>query len=195
MKQWRNKVFPKIRAEAKRVGAKILFGDEAGIRSDFHAGTTWAQKGKTPVIKATGSRFGMNMISAVSSKGELRFMVVEGTVKSTVFISFLKRLISDVKKKVFLIVDGHPTHKSKLVKNYVESTRGKLRLFYLPPYSPELNPDELVWNNVKNHGVGRKIINDKSDLKNAIIGSLRSLQKRPKTVQAFFRHPDTLYAA
>ncbi len=193
--KWKQRVYPKIRAEAKKLKAKIFFEDEAGIRSDFHAGTTWGEKGRTPIIRATGNRFGMNMISAISPRGDLRFMVVDGTVNGGVFIGFLKRLIKDVKHKIFLILDGHPTHRSKLVQEFVKKTKGKLRLFFLPPYSPELNPDEQVWNNVKNHVVGRTLVQDKPDLKKKIVGALRSLQKDSEKVRAFFKHPDTRYAA
>lgn len=115
--------------------ADIFFADEAGVRSDFHRGTTWAPIGETPVVAATGARFSVNMISAVSPRGDFRFMVVEGTVTAAIFIEFMKRL---------LVVDGHPTHRSKRAKEFVASMCGEIELFYLPPYSPELNPDELA---------------------------------------------------
>lgn len=193
--EWVKKVFPKIKAEAKRLKAKVFFGDESGVRSDFHSGTTWAEKGETPVIQVTGQRFSLNMISAISPRGEMRFMVVEGGVNNEVFIKFLKRLVSDVKEKIFLIVDGHPTHRSKQVKACVESLKGKLRLIFLPPYSPELNPDELVWNDLKNNVIGRSIIQDKKDLKRKVIGGLRSIQKSPEKVRSFFQEKHTRYAA
>ena len=122
------------------------------MRSDFHSGSTWAARGQTPIVRVTGQRFSLNMISAISPRGALRFMVVKGGVGAQVFIQFLKRLMHAQRRPVFLIVDGHPAHRSKLVKAYIESLAGKLRLFFLPPYSPELNPDELVWNDVKNNG-------------------------------------------
>jgi transposase len=177
---WLDKEFPRIKKMAAKVGAKIFFGDEAGIRSDFHAVTTWAPKGETPVIEATGQRFSINMISAVNSRGEMRFMVSDAGINGTFFIEFLKRLISDIDEPVFLIVDGHPTHRSKKVKEFVESTKGKLGLFYLPGYSPELHPDEFVWNDLKSHILGRKIVTSKSELKSKAIGELRSTQMRPE---------------
>jgi transposase len=195
VEEWLKRTFPKIKAEAKKSRAKLYFADESGIRSDFHAGTTWAKKGDTPVIRATGQRFSVNMISAVSPRGDMRFMVLEGTVRNKEFISFLQRLVADVRKKVFLIVDGHPTHRSKRVTEYVASLKGKLRLFFLPPYSPELNPDELVWNDLKNNVVGREIVRDRSDLKKKVIGGLRSLQKNPEKVRSFFQEKNTRYAA
>ena len=147
--EWLKKEYPKIRRLSRREGARIYFGDEAGVRSDYHSGKTWSLRGKTPVVKKTGKRFGLNMISAISSMGEMRFMTVEGRMNGGKFILFLKRLILDVSGPVYLIVDGHPMHKSKRVREFVDSTGGILKLFYLPPYSPDLNPDELVWNHLK----------------------------------------------
>lgn len=195
VEQWLKKEYPKIRAMAKRDKAEIFFEDESGVRSDFHSGTTWAPKGQTPVVRATGQRFSLNMISAVSPKGALRFMVVRGGVGAGVFIEFLKRLMHGQRRPVYLIVDGHPSHRSKKVKAYLESLRNKLRLFFLPPYSPELNPDELVWNDVKNNGVGRTLVHHPKDLMRAVVGRLRYLQKSPDIVRSFFQAPDTRYAA
>jgi transposase len=152
------KEYPKIKRAAKKRGATVYWGDESSIRSDYHSGTTWAPKGKTPVITTTGARFSVNMLSAISGTGHMRFMVTGKTCTIPVFIYFLKRLIFKWEKPVFLIVDGHPVRKSKKVKAYVESTKGKLKLFYLPSYSPELNPDETVWSYVKHHVVGKKIV-------------------------------------
>ena len=135
----------------------IFFGDEAGVRSGHHAGTTWAVKGRTPVVSSTGARFSLNLISAVSAQGEFRFMTVKGRVGATQFIEFIKRLLHNVPRMVFLIVDGHPAHKAKTVKRFAESQKDRFRLFFLPPYSPELNPDERVWNDLKNNAVGGEI--------------------------------------
>jgi len=195
VEQWLTKEYPRIRAMAKREGAEIFFEDESGVRSDFHSGTTWAPRGKTPVVRVTGQRFSLNMISAISPKGSLRFMVVRGGVGARVFIEFLKRLMQGRRRRVFLIVDGHPSHRSKSARRYVDSLGGKLKLFFLPPYSPELNPDEFVWNDVKNNGVARTLAHGPSDLRRAVLGRLRYLQNRPKIVPSFFQAPDTWYAA
>ena len=149
VRAWKEEVFPAIRAQAKAAGATVYFADEAGIRSDYHGGTTWAPVGRTPIVKATGARHRVNMLSAVSAQGKLRFSVVEGTVDSATFVEFCKKLVDDSDGPVYLIVDGHSTHKSKITREYVESTQGALTLFFLPPYSPQLNPDEWVWKNVK----------------------------------------------
>jgi transposase len=192
---WLKKVFPKIKARAKAEKADIYFADEAGVRSDYHSGTTWSPKGQTPVVQATGARFSVNMISAVSPRGDFRFMVVEGTIGATVFVEFLKRLITGSKKKIFLIVDGYPAHRSKAAREFIESTGGELELFYLPPYSPELNPDELAWNVLKNGIVSRTTVKSKEELKSKVVGGLRQIQNSPNTVKSFFQHEKTKYAA
>lgn len=195
VEQWLKQQYPRIRAAAKREKAEIYFEDESGVRSDFHSGKTWAVKGETPIVRVTGQRFSLNMISAISPRGALRFMVVKGGVGARVFIRFLKRLMHGQRRPVYLIVDGHPSHRAKSVKTYVDGLRGRLKLFFLPPYSPELNPDELVWNDVKNNAVGRSKLDGPHDLHRAVVGRLRFLQKRPDRVRSFFRAPETCYAA
>ncbi len=195
VKQWLQDEYPHIRARAKRLGAEIFFGDEAGVRSDFHAGKTWAPRGRTPVVKVTGARFGFNMISAVSPKGQLRFMVVEGKVAAAEFCEFLRRLAYNTPRPIFLILDGHPVHRSAKVKQFVATLAGALELFFLPPYSPELNPDESVWNELKNNGIGRMAITGPDDLKRRVIAYLRQLQQFPALIRSFFLAPSTRYAA
>jgi transposase len=194
VERWLTEEYPKIRALAKRTGATIYFGDEAGVRSDAHAGTTWAPVGQTPVVRTTGARFGLNLISALSPRGSLRFMVVPGRLTAVKFCIFLRRLLHNAPGPVFLIVDGHPTHRAAAVKQFVQATEGKLRLFTLPAYSPELNPDELVWNTLKAQ-VGHRALAGPDHLKATVLACLRALQKLPDTVQAFFRERHVQYAA
>lgn len=194
VERWLKEEYPGIRALARRENARIFFGDEAGVRSTHHAGTTWGKKGKTPVVSTTGARFGMNLISAVSPQGEFRFMTVKGRVNASVFLEFLKRLIHNADRPVFLIVDGHSAHKAKLIERFVESTEGRLRLFFLPPYSPELNPDECVWNDLKNNAIGRQFITGPEMLKRQVISFLRFLQKSPGRVRAYFNQEPLRYA-
>jgi transposase len=194
VQKWINEEYPKIRALAREKEADIFFGDEAGVRSDYHSGRTWAARGKTPVVKTTGARFSCNMVSAVSPHGAMRFMLVEGTVTSDIFVEFLKRLVHNQPHPVFLIVDGHPVHKSAAVSRFVASTDGKLQLFLLPPYSPELNPDEQVWNHLKNHGVGKQPVAGPNHLKRMVLSRLRRIQKLPSLVRSFFNMPETSYA-
>src|SRR5258706_403339 len=166
--------------------AEIYFGDAAHVRSDHHAGRTWGKVGETPIVQATGARFGFSMISAVTAKGQMRFMVVEGGVNADVFIEFLKRLMLGATRKVFLIVDRGPAHRAKKTKEFVKAQGDALTLFYLPPYSPDLNPDELVWNHVKTNSVGRTATIDKQSFKRVVQTALRSLQKQPKQIANFF---------
>jgi transposase len=171
----------------------IFFADESAIRSDHHAGTTWAPVGKTPIVKATGARFSLNMISAVNAMGHFRFMTVEENVNATVFRDFLKRLITGMERKVFLIVDGHPVHKAKLVQRFVEDNAHRIELFFLPPYSPELNPDELAWAHVKTK-IAQTTAQTKDELKATIERVTHRLQKMPKIVSSFFHAPTCAYA-
>jgi transposase len=191
--RWKTEEYPAIRAAAQKAGATIYFADEAGIRSDYHSGTTWAPVGQTPVVHNTGARYSINMLSAVTAQGALRFMVHEGTVNAAVFIDFCKRLLHDATGPVYLIVDGHPAHRAKATTKFVASTDGQLRLILLPGYSPELNPDEWVWKNVKHDRIGKTGVTSKHDLKTKAIGALRRLQKLPALVRAFFADPHLRY--
>ena len=196
VEHWRECAYPQIRKLARKTGASIYFADESAVRSDYHSGTTWAPVGQTPVVATTGARYKVNMISAISPRGEMRFMGFEGRMNAGTFCVFLKRLMHGASHPIFLIVDGHPIHRSGKVKKYVQSTQGMLRLFFLPPYAPDLNPDELVWNNLKSHGTGKKALSGgRKELKRIVLSHLRSIQKLPLLVRSFFRHPQTRYAA
>jgi transposase len=191
--RWKTQDYPAIRAQAATEGATIYFTDEAGIRLDYHSGTTLAPVGQTPVVHNTGARYSINMLSAVTAQGALRFTVHEGTVNAEVFIDFCRRLLHDTPGPVYLIVDGHPAHRAKATTAFIASTEGRLRLFFLPGYSPELNPDERVWKNVKHDRVGKTGVTSKHDLKTKAVGALRRLQKIPALVRAFFADPHLRY--
>ena len=198
VEEWKRIIYLEIRRRASAEGAEILFGDEASVRTDHHSGTTWAPVGQTPVVRDSGDRKAIKMISAISSKGLLRFQVREGSMNAGSFIEFLKSLLKSVEsKKIFLIVDGSSIHKAKKVKDFLadNEVKGRLEIFILPGYSPELNPDEWVWNNVKNTRLGRVVSHDKNDLKSKAIGALRRLQKTPALIRSFFRDPDLAYIA
>ena len=195
VERWLKEEYPAIRAAARKAKGEVWFGDEAGVRSDAHSGTTWAPKGQTPIVSTTGARFGLNVISAVNRRGALRFMCVEGKVNADVFIEFLGRLMESAGHPVYLVVDGHPTHKAAKTRKFVESTKGRLKLFLLPGYSPDLNPDELVWNNLKSQGTGKRAITGPDQLKKLVIGHLRSMQKNADLIRSFYRTPSTEYAA
>ncbi|MBM3773989.1 MAG: transposase [Acidobacteria bacterium] len=137
----------------------------------------------------------VNMISAVSARGGMRFMLTKGKVNGPVFVEFLKRLMHKAPRPIFLILDGGSYPRGRPVKDYVASLGGKLRLFFLPPYSPELNPDEQVWNYVKHHGVAKAALRSGKELRKFVLARLQSLQKMPWTIRMFFLTPDTQYAA
>lgn len=196
VEEWKKVVYPALRARAAAEGAEILFGDEASVRTDHHAGTTWAPVGETPIVRDSGKRQAVKMISAVSPRGLLRFQVHTGSMNGGRFIEFLKALLKSVEaEKIFLIVDGSSIHKSKKVKEFLQrdGIKGHLEIFILPGYSPELNPDEWVWNNVKNTRIKRVVSHDQADLMSKAIGALRRLQKLPELVRSFFRDPDLSY--
>ena len=195
VKNWLAKEYPEIRKLANKIGAKVFFGDEAGVRSDHHSGKTWGKKGKTPIVMTTGARFGLNIISCVSAQGEFRFMTFNGKFNAKMFLEFLKRLIAGSKSMIFLIVDGHPTHKAKIVNKFLDNNKDKIRLFFLPPYSPELNPDEPVWNDLKNNKIGRMKIEGPEVLKKSVLKFLHFLSKTPERVKGYFNNATTKYAA
>lgn len=190
------KRYPKVVQWAKEKGATIFFADESRVRADGHRGTTWAPVGLTPVIKDSGDRFGVNMISAVSAKGQMFFECFEGMMESQRFIEFLKSLRKSAGTPVVAVVDGGSYHKSKAVKEFLaqEGESLGIRLVLLPPYSPELNPDEQVWNQAKKR-LGRMSINTKRDLRDAVERVLTALQAAVSLVQSFFQLPHTQYAA
>lgn len=193
--RWKTETFPQIAALAKTEDAEVFFGDESAVQMGFHAGTTWGRKGTTPTVEAAGAVGGREtilMVSAISRKGQLRFRLHSGGFDARAFLDFCKRLMSTTDKPVFLIVDNARVHHAKIVTEFADSAKGRLRLFYLPAYAPELNPDELVWNVVKNR-IGRSTVKDAGDLKRTALGALRRLQKLPRDVKQFLSHPELGY--
>jgi transposase len=195
VRRWLDEEYPAIRKRAKAEGAEIYWGDEMGLRSDHVAGRSWGLKGKTPVVDATGKRFGCNMISAITNRGRLHFMVFQGRFTGPVFLSFLRRLTRQAGRKVFLIVDGHPVHRARKVKAWLEANRERIELFYLPGYSPHLNPDEVLNQDVKANAVGRNRARTLPDLMHQVHAFLRSRQRRPHAVQRYFLERHVRYAA
>lgn len=195
VRRWLKRRYPAIRALSLREKATIFWGDETGMRSDHQAGRSWGRRGQTPVIPGTGKRFRCNMISAITNRGKMAFMVFDGRFTGAVFIMFLRRLIRHSKRKVFLIVDEHPEHVAAFVERWSVRRKKQIRLFFLPGYSPELNPDELLNQDVKTNAVGRKRPRDKKELISNVRHYLRSTQRRPSKIQNFFRHPNVRYAA
>lgn len=195
VKKWLDEEYPKIARKAAKEQAEIHWGDEMGVRSDDQIGRTYGKIGQTPVVRVAGRRFSCQMISTVTNLGTLRFMIFSGMFNADVCIGFLKRLLKGSKRKIFLILDGHPVHKSKKIKAWIEANKEKIQLFLLPAYSPELNPDELLNQDVKTNAVRRKRAANQSELKKNLISYLRKRQKQPAVVRRYFENKHVCYAA
>lgn len=192
---WLDEAYPAIRARAQREGAEIHWGDEAGLRSDHQAGTCWAPKGETPVIPRTGQRFSCNMISTLTNRGTLRFQVFTGRFTADVFIDFLRRLVRQSDRKVFLVVDRHPVHRARRVKDWLAKHADDIELFFLPPYSPERNPDEFLNQDVKTNAVGRNRPRNATEMVQTVRAYLHRVQQWPDRVRRYFHAGPVQYAA
>jgi transposase len=193
VERWKREEYPAIRARAAAEGATILFADEASVRTDYHAGTTWAPVGQTPVVISSAVRHSVKIVSAVGQRGELSFHVHEGSMDAQRFIEFLTSMLHDFDTPIFLVVDGSSVHKAKIVKEFIEGTGGRLKLFFLPPYSPELNPDEWVNKNVKHDRIARAVPFTRDDLTTVAVEALERLKKCPGIVRGFFGDPKLRY--
>jgi transposase len=195
VRRWLAEQYPAIRQQAKREKAEMYWGDEMGLRSDHQAGTSYGRRGQTPTVPGTGRRFGCQMVSAITNRGHLLFLVYKQRFTSRVFLGFLRRLVRQVGRRAFLIVDGHPVHRSAEVKRWVVAHARHLRLFYLPWYSPELNPDELLNQDVKSNALGRRRPQDQQELMDTVRSYLHSTQKQPHIVRSYFHEETVRYAA
>jgi len=193
--KWLEDEYPKIKKQAKKENAEIHWADETGIKNTSQYGRSYAPKGKTPVKETLAKRLSLNMISTVTNQGKVRFMTYKGTMNSQRFVIFLKRLIKGANRKLFIILDNLKVHHSKIVKKWVEENKNKIALFYLPSYSPELNPDEYLNNDLKS-GIGLKQTpKNEKQMKNNVKSHMMYLQKNPKRVARFFNHKSIKYAA
>jgi transposase len=195
VRNWLDTEYPAIKRQAKSEKAQIFWGDEMGLRSDHAVGRSYGLRGHTPVIVATGKRFGCNMISAITNQGRLNFMVFKSRFTTPVFLEFLNRLIRQSKRKVFLIVDRHSVHRSKKAKKWLEEQSDKIRLFFLPSYSPELNPDELLNQDVKSNTIRKNRPSQQNELVKNLRSYLRKRQLQPHIVENYFQGKHVRYAA
>ena len=193
--QWKEKKYPEIKKEAKKQGAEIFWLDEASIRSDDPLLRTWGLKGQTPTVKTSGQRQGINAISAVSNRGGFWYQVYTQRFNADVFIDGLKDLMGNRRKPVFIITDGHPVHKSKKVREFVASMKGRLSIFILPPYAPDLNPDELVWNYIRQTGTARMPLKKNESLMDRTFIDLELIAQDKALVKSFFRNASVSFAA
>ena len=193
IERWQRETYPGIAAAARQSGADIYFWDESGFRADAVHGKTWAPKGKTPVIARPGQRQSISAASAVNAKGGFWFATYPGALNAELFIELLEKMMKGRRKPVHLVVDGLPAHKKANVREYIESTKGKLTMHILPGYAPELNPDELVWSHVKRTGVARSPLRAGEKLAIRIEQQLQDMQKNRRLVRSFFGTPSVAY--
>ena len=195
IEQWRKETFPAIARQARAEGGEIFFWDEAGFRADAVHGRTWGLKGQTPVVERPGQRQSISAASAVNARGGFWSCTYEGGLNADLFVALPRRMMRGRRRPVHLVVDGLPAHKTKLVKEYVASTGGRLTLHVLPGYAPDLNPDELVWSHMKRTGVARTPLRKGEKLRDKVEGQLAALRKAPELIRSFFRAPSVAYAA
>jgi transposase len=190
---WRRETFPAIARQAKAAGGDVFFWDESGFRADTVHGKTWGVKGRTPVIERPGQRQSISAASAVNARGAFWYCTYEGGLNADLFVTLLRQMMRNRKKPVHLVVDGLPAHKTKLVKDYVASTKGRLTLHFLPGYAPDLNPDELVWSHMKRTGVARTPLRRGEKLQEKVDAQLAAIKKLPQLVRSFFMAPSVAY--
>lgn len=194
VEQWQKQTYPKLRRRAKRAGAMIFFLDEAGFQSDPPLGRTYGLKGKTPVVTTSGQRQSINVISAVNARGEFWAATYTGKLDAESFVAFLKNFMSGRRGKVFLVVDGHPAHKANIVKDYIKKMKGRLELHFLPPYAPDLNPDEFVWSYMKGNGVSKKPLKQNESMRERVEEDLNNIRRDRRLVRSFFGADSVAYA-
>jgi transposase len=193
IERWKASEFPRLRARAKRDGAKIFFLDEAGVRSDQVLGRTWGLRGQTPEVATSGRRQSVSAISAVNARGEFWYEIYTERLNAVRFVELLKHFMRGRRIPVFLVLDGHPAHIAKVVAEYVQRLVGRLELHFLPGYAPELNPDEFVWNHLKRQGVSKTPLRRDESLRNRVQSDLERIQSRPPLVRSFFHAPSVAY--
>jgi len=194
VERWQAQVYPELRKRAKKLGAMVFFLDEAGFQSDPPLGRTYGLKGHTPVVASSGQRQSINVISAVNAAGAFWAATYSGKLDAEAFVTFLRNFMKGQRTKVFLVVDGHPAHKANLVKAYVAEPQGRLELYFLPPYAPDLNPDEFVWNYMKNTGVSKKPLKKNESLRERVETDLAAISKDKSLVASFFMAESVVYA-
>lgn len=195
VQKWLDEEYLAIQMKAKEEAAEIYWGDETGLRNDCQHERGYAPKGKTPVIRLNAKRELINMISAITNQGKVRFKLFEGGMSATILIDFLKRLVKDAQRKIILILDNLRVHHAKKVKEWLAGKEEQIEIFYLPAYSPELNPDEYLNCDLKAGVHSGKPARSKKQLKSKVIGHMRMLQQKPGRVKKYFEHKKIQYAA
>ncbi len=174
--KWLNEEFPGITERAKIENAEIFFGDETGIQNTANYAKGYSPKGQTPVVCIESKRMKINMLSAISKSGKLRFMLYKDNMTSSKLIDFMSRLIKDIDKKAFLILDNLRVHHSRKVREWLSKHIDKIEIFYLPPYAPEYNPDELVNSELKRNIGNSSMPRNEKELEHKTRSCLKKLQ-------------------
>lgn len=195
VQKWLQEEYPAIADRAKEEGAEIHWGDETGIRSDSQHGRGYAPKGKTPVIRLSAKRTSINMISTVTNQGKVRFMIYRNSMNAKRLIKFLKQLIKSTDKKVFLVLDNLRVHHSRPVKEWLAGHTDEIEVFFLPAYSPELNPDEYLNCDLKAGVHSKPPARDIGTLQKKVKSQMMKLQKTPGRIRKYFKHRKIAYAA
>jgi len=195
VKTWLKEEYPVIKQRAKTEQAEIQWGDETGLCNDSYYGRSYAPKGKTPAIRLHPRCKRVNLISSITNQGKVRFMFYKDKMNSQTFIKFMKRLIKDADRKVFLILDNLKVHHSYVVKDWLKEHKDEIEVFFLPSYSPELNPDEYLNGDLKSGVHSGVPARTQDQLKRKALSHLRKLQKLPGRVANYFKHPKIAYAA
>ena len=197
VQEWLEKTYPDIRRRARQEQAEIHWGDQSRCQNQpgYHRG--YAPCGQTPVVRKSGSRRGLeiNLMSSITNKGKLRFMLYEGTLDSARLLEFLRRLCKDAKRKIFLILDNLRVHHSVKVRRWVEAHADRLEVFHLPSYSPELNPDEYMNQDLKRHVHQRGMPRTPQEAVGNVRSFLRTVQHDAAHVRAYFGAEPVRYAA
>ena len=192
---WLDETYPALMKRAKKLGAKVFFLDEAGFQSDPPLARTSGLKGQTPVVQTSGHRQSINVISAVNARGEFWAATYDGKLNAESFVLFLQNFMKGQRGKIFLVVDGPPSHTAKTVNHHVESLKGRLELHRLPSYAPDLNPDEYVWSYMKKNGVSKKPLKQNEALRQRVEADLLKIKADRRLVRSFFGAESVAYAA
>lgn len=195
VQKWLDEEYPAIKEKAQQEGAEIHWGDETGVRNNSQHGRSYAPKGRTPVKKSMSKRFSANMISTVTNQGKVEFMIYTETMNADMFIKFLKQLIKNRERKIYLILDNLKVHHSKIVKAWAEQNKEHIELYFLPSYSPEKNPDEYLNCDLKQGLSQKPAPKNQEKLTEHLKEHMNLLQNSPKRVQKYFKHQDIRYAA
>lgn len=195
VEQWLLETYPAIEAQAEREGAEILWTDEVGVAADHPPGYGYAREGERATMEVPRPHIRVNQISAISNEGTVRFMTYKGALNAAVFLMFLTRLIAGASRKVLLIADRLQAHKTPEVQAWVEAHRDQIKVFYLPAYSPELNPVEYLNNDMKGAANEAGLPPDRPTLQGQLLDFMKRLVRVPEHVISYFLHPWTQYAA